>query len=341
MTALSSVRQPPGEDGLTPDAILEAQARIAPHIHRTPLLESALLNRWLGHEIVFKAEGMQKIGAFKIRGALNALLALKEQGKLPPHVVAFSSGNHAQAAACAGRMLGIRTTVVMPRFVSAVKQQATRAYGAELMLTDTRQEAEAAATKLAGEGAALIHPSADEAVMAGQGTACLEALDDGAQPDAIFAACGGGGLLSGTYLAAQLGAPAARVFAAEPLMANDAARSFREGRIVGFDETPMTVADGARTLHISEATFHFLKKLDGFIEVDEEAIVYWTQWLTHLLKTAVEPTAALPMAAAHQWLKGQKEKKRALVILSGGNLDAATQRRIWRADYLAQPPSLT
>ena len=205
-------------------------------------MECALLNRWLGHEVVFKVEAFQKIGAFKIRGALNALLGLKEEGRLPEEVVAFSSGNHAQAVAYAGKLMEIKTTVVMPKFVSAVKQQATIGYGAELILTDTRQETEALGAKLAEQGKHLIHPSADDRVIAGQGTACLEALQDGAKPDAIFATCGGGGLLAGSFLAAKLLAPQVQVFGAEPLMANDAARSYRSGKIFAWDSAPMTIA---------------------------------------------------------------------------------------------------
>jgi threo-3-hydroxy-L-aspartate ammonia-lyase len=318
------------------DDIRAALSRIAPHIYRTPLLESSLLNGWLGHEIIFKAEGLQKIGAFKTRGALNALLSLKERGKLTSRVVAYSSGNHAQAVAYGASLLGIHATVVMPKFVSQVKQNATRDYGAELILTDTRPEAEALALKLAAEGAYFIHPSDDDAVIAGQGTAALEALEDGANPDAVFAACGGGGLLAGTYLAAEN----IQVFGAEPKMANDAAQSLRAGRIIGFDKSPMSIADGARTLRISERTYHYLKKLAGFYEIEERDIIYWTQWLTHLLKIQVEPTAALSMAAAHQWLKTQKERKRVLVILSGANLDAATERAIWQESFLTQLPQL-
>src|SRR5688500_3115582 len=240
---------------MRPDVVLDAHQRISPYIARTPVLASQRLNAWLGHEVHFKVEGFQKIGAFKIRGALNALLSLKEENALPREVVAFSSGNHAQAVALAAKMLAIKATVIMPEFVSSVKQQATRAYGAELILTKTRQEAEARAEEVKARGAWLLHPSADERVIAGQGAACLEALQEGVAADAIFAACGGGGLLSGTWLAAQLLAPDAKVFGAEPLMANDAAQSYRTGSIVSFSETPMTIADGARTLHISELTF--------------------------------------------------------------------------------------
>jgi len=325
---------------LSPNEVQTAQARIAPYIHRTPLMSCKLLDSWLGHEIVFKVEGFQKIGAFKIRGALNALLTLKEEGRLPERVVAFSSGNHAQAVALAGKMLGIKTTIIMPKFVSKVKQQATRGYGAELILTDTRQEAEALGAEKQKHGAWLLHPSADDMVIAGQGTACLEALEDGAIPDAIFAACGGGGLLSGTWLAAQALAPSAQVFGAEPKMGNDAMQSYRSGRIVALPDTPMTIADGARTLSVSERTFHYLRRLAGFYDIEERDIIYWTQWLHHLLKASVEPTAAMAMAAAYEWLKTQKDKKCVLVILSGGNIDAETQRQIWAEDYLGQPPGL-
>jgi threonine dehydratase len=325
---------------MKPDAVLDAHRRIKAHINRTPVVLSTMLNNWLGHEIMFKVEGFQKIGAFKIRGALNVLLALKEQNNLPKEVVAFSSGNHAQAVALASRMLGIKSTVIMPEFVSKVKQQATRSYGAELILTKTRQEAEARASEIQARGARLIHPSADDMIIAGQGTACFEALQDGVEADAIFAACGGGGLLSGTWMAAQLLAPKTKIFAAEPKMANDAAQSFHTGKIVSFDQTPMTIADGARTLHISELTFHYLKQLAGFYEVEEENIIYWTQWLQHLLKMNIEPTAAMAMAAAYQWLKTQKTKQRVLVILSGGNIDAATHRQIWAKDYLEQVPQI-
>ena len=302
---------------LLPSSVSEALVRIAPYIHRTPLMMCTLLNQWLGHEVVFKAEGVQKIGAFKIRGALNALLVRQEQRRMPQHIVAFSSGNHAQAVALAGKLLGVRTSVIMPRFVSAIKQQAAVSYGAELILTDTRQEAEALALAMEAQGATFLHPSADNDVIAGQGTACLEALEDAVIPDAIFAACGGGGLLSGTWLAANGFAPGIKVFAAEPKMANDAAQSYRLGRITGFAESPMTIADGARTLQLSELTFQYLRKLDGFFEVEEQAIIYWTQWLAQ-----------------------QTEKKRVLVILSGGNVDAQSQRKIWAESYLEQIPTL-
>ena len=326
---------------LSLETVLQAQVRISPYIHRTPLAQSTLLNEWLGHEIVFKMECQQKSGAFKIRGALNALLTLKEQNRLPEKIVAFSSGNHAGAVAKVGKMLGVKTTIIMPSFVSKVKQQATLGYGAELILTETRPQAEALAAELQAQGAHLIHPYDDDTVIAGQGTACLEALQDGARPDAIFATCGGGGLLSGTWLAAQLLAPSAKIFGCEPKLGNDATRSFHNGEIVSFAATPMTIADGARTLHVSPRTFAHLRHLNDFYEVEEEDIIYWTQWLQHLLKAAVEPTAAGAMGAAFAWLKTQSTKQRVLVILSGGNIDTVTHQQIWKQGCLDQPPKRT
>ncbi|MCD6035898.1 MAG: Pyridoxal-5-phosphate-dependent protein beta subunit [Rickettsiales bacterium] len=328
---------------LSPEVIAEAHTRIAPFIHRTPLLESTLLNKWLGHRIVFKAEGLQKIGAFKARGAFNSVLSLKESGKLPKALVAFSSGNHAQAVAVAGSMLDIPTTIVLPGFTSAIKQQATRSYGAEVILTPTRLEAEARCAEIQAEGAYFIHPFDDDQVIAGQGTACFEALQDwkgSTKPHAVFAPCGGGGLPSGTYLATQLLSPKTQVYAAEPLQANDAAQSYRLKKIIGFPTSPETLADGARTLVISERTFSYLQQLAGFYEVSEQDIVYWTQWLTHLLKISVEPTSALAMGAAFQWLSTQTEPKEVLVILSGGNISPEAQRIIWTTDCLGNVPTL-
>lgn len=336
---VSSLLKIPAVDVVLVRADVErAMARIAPHVVRTPLLSSHLLNAWLGHEVVFKAENMQRVGAFKLRGALNALLSRKERGDMPRRVVAYSSGNHAQAVALAAKMLGIDATVVMPEFVSLIKQQATRGYGAELILTKTRPEAEALAAELgAQEGSYFLHTSADDDVIAGQGTVALEALEDAPDASAIFATCGGGGLASGCFLAS---AGRAKVFAAEPLAANDVAQSVRLGRIVGFEDSPHTIADGARTLKVSPVTFRYLKQLDGIIEVEEEPIIYWTQWLTHLLKVTVEPTAALAMAACAQWLKGQPRGQKVIVVLSGGNVGAATQRQIWEKGFLDVVPTL-
>ncbi len=325
---------------LSPTAVAAAASRIASYVTETPLVTSGLLDHWLGHRIVFKVEGMQKVGAFKIRGALNTLLVLKEQGRLPAHVVAFSSGNHAQAVAYAARLLNLKATVLIPGDASAIKRQAASGYGAEVIVTDDRAAAEAHVEALAANGAFLLHPYDDDRVIAGQGTACHEALTAGVRPDAVFATCGGGGWLSGTFLAARLSAMSVAVYGAEPKQANDAAQSLRRGEIVRFTAAPDTIADGARTLSVSARTFHYLRQLDGFYEVDETDIVYWTQWLTHLLKVAVEPTSAVAMAGAFEWLKHQTVPRRVLVMLSGGNLSAQAQARVWAEDRLTVPPEL-
>jgi threonine dehydratase len=323
---------------LSPSTIATAHQRIAPYIHRTPVVSSTLLNGWLGHEIFFKVEGLQKVGAFKVRGALNALLALKEKNALPDHVVAFSSGNHAQAVSYAAQKLGVKAIIFIPKEASPIKIQATRGYGAEVIITQTRQEAEARVADVVTTGATLIPPYDHDDIIAGQGTACFEALQDGINPNAIFAACGGGGWLSGTLLAAQLLAPAAKVFAAEPLLGNDATQSYRSGKIVRLPQTPPTLADGARTLAISERTFFYLKQLTDFYEITEDAMVYWTQWLMHLLKTTVEPTSAMAMAAAHRWLQTQPTKQTVLIMLSGGNIDPQTYAKIFAQDCLSRVP---
>lgn len=310
---------------MEPKVILEAQKRLKGHINKTPLLQSHILNKWLNSNIFFKFEGMQKIGAFKARGALNTLLALKEQNKLPKEVVAYSSGNHSQAVAWAANKLGIKSVIIIPKFASKIKITATKAYGAEVILTEERQHAEnLAKEKAKADGAFLLPPFDNDFVIAGQGTAALEAWQDEGNFNAVFAPCGGGGLLSGTYLATQLMSKSALVYASEPKTANDASRSYKNATIFRFKTSPKTLADGVRTLGISERTFNYLKRLDGFYEITETEITYWTQWLMHLLKVTVEPTSALGMAAAYKWLSKQPPYKKILIILSGGNIDEAT-----------------
>lgn len=325
----------------SPDVVAKAHERIKPYINHTPVLQSSLLNEWLGHTVLFKVEGFQKIGAFKIRGALNAVIALKERGELPDHIVTFSSGNHAQAVALTGKIFGIKTTIFMTKSVSNIKRQATESYGAEVILTDTRAEAEAQTAEMAAKGACFIHPFDHDDIIAGQGTACLEALQDDRHATAVFATCGGGGWLSGSYLATRYMKLDIPVFAAEPLNANDATRSYQSGEILHYEDSPKTIADGATSLSVSQRTFQYLQKLSGFYEVDEETIIYWSQWLSHLLKTTVEPTSATTMGAVTKWLATQSKPQRVLVLLSGGNIAPETYKRIWERNYLDCIPSLT
>lgn len=324
---------------LSPQVVEEAYKRISPYIKRTPILQSQLLNGFLKHDIRFKIEGLQTTGAFKARGALNTLISLKEQKNLPKEIVTFSSGNHAQAVAWAGRKLGVKATIFLPACTSKIKQQATISYGATVINTANRIEAEERTAEMAGKGAYFIHPYDNDMVIAGQGTACFEALQD-FKPHAIFAPCGGGGLLSGTYLASQLLSRETLVFAGEPAQANDATLSYRAGKIIGFKDSPLTIADGARALTISERTFHYLRHLDGFYEVSELEIYYWTQWLIHLLKIAVEPTSALAMGAAYKWILEQSEPQKILIILSGGNIAPETYQAIWKEGHLEKSPSV-
>lgn len=320
--------------------IESAKKRIDSYIHRTPVMSSSLLNSWLGHEIFFKVECVQKIGAFKARGACNAIAWLREQHIPVKQVVANSSGNHAQAVAWAASRFGIDSTIYMPAYTSKVKVQATAAYGAKTVLLETRAMVDEQ-VRLAAEAKDTywIHPYNHEQVITGQGTATLEAIQDLGEVDAVLAPCGGGGLLSGTLIAAHGASPKAKVIGAEPLNANDAAQSLRMGSIQSLTATPDTLADGAMTPFVGNITFEYLKLLDEMYEIEEERIVYWTQWLSHLLKIRVEPTSALPMEAAYQWLKKQVGKKKVLIILSGGNVDQVTELKIWSKNYLDQLPS--
>ncbi|AIL65179.1 L-threonine dehydratase catabolic TdcB [Rickettsiales bacterium Ac37b] len=326
---------------LSVTVIEEAYNRIKGYLHRTPILYSTFLNHLLGSNIFFKAEALQKVGSFKVRGALNTLLALNEQGDLPKQVVAFSSGNHAQAVAWAAKILDIESTIYMSPNSSLLKRQATKSYGANVMVASSRIEAEERAKEYTDKNAYFIHPSNNDYIIAGAGTACFEALQDiPTNIDAIFAPCGGGGLLSGTYLAVQKLAPGVNVYGAEPIEANDASKSLKLGNIIKFQDEPSTIADGARTLAVSDKTFEYLKNLSGIYEITEPEIIYWTCWLMHLLKVMCEPTSALSMAAAVHWLKTQKPGKNLLVILSGGNIDHYTFNNLWKQNYLDILPNL-
>ncbi len=315
---------------LNPIEIEKAYKRISPYIIKTPILESEFLNNISGSRILFKFEGLQRTGAFKVRGALNTIISLKELNNLPEHVTAFSSGNHAQAVAYAAKLFGIKATIFIPEFCSKYKIEATRSYGAEVILTKSRAEAEEKVKGLQEQGAYLIAPFDNDMVIAGQGTSCYEVLNDDIKPDAIFATCGGGGWTSGSYLAKELLSPSSKMFSCEPLMANDAAISYKTGKIFSYDIAPETIADGARTPKISDRTFEYIKKFDGFFEIPEEEILHWTRELFLNLKVTVEPTSAVAMAGAYRWIEENNLKdKIILVLLSGGNIDADTYKKIW------------
>ncbi|NJB37435.1 MULTISPECIES: serine/threonine dehydratase [Flavobacteriaceae] len=321
--------------------IRAAQKRISPYIVKTPVLTSTLLNTWLGHEVYFKCENFQKVGAFKARGGVNTVGWLIENGIKPKKIIANSSGNHAQAVAFAGKQFGIPVTIYMPEYSSDVKIKATKSYGAEVVLSKDRNVTDSLVKEASKEeGTYWIPPFNHEQVICGQGTAVLEGLEEIEGITAVFTPCGGGGLASGSLIAAKGFKETIKAIGVEPLNANDAAESLRKNSIQKLQGVPNTLADGAMTLSVGDITFEYLKQLDAFYEIAEESIVYWTQWLTHLLKIRLEPTCAMPMEAVLQWLRTQKKPQKVMVVITGGNMDQKTSAKIWAKDYLTEVPKL-
>ena len=320
----------------TSNVVAKAYLRIKSYIHKTPLLYSNVLNNMLGSKIYFKMDAVQKTGAFKIRGVLNHLLALKERGNMPQKIVAYSTGNHALAMSYAAKIFSIHARVYLPKNVSPVKKRIAEYYGAEVVVVDSRQQAEEAAKSDGKENFHYLHPSDDDFTIAGAGTMCYEALLDleklGEKPDAIFGPCGGGGLLAGSYLAKQLLSPTTELHGVEPEIANDAYQSLNSAEIFRFKESPNTIADGLRTLSVSNTTLKYLKKLDGFHLASEESIRYWTAWLVQMIKVTCEPSAAISMAAAHSWLQKSQKNKVILVLITGGNVDPEFYQELCVAD---------
>ena len=308
-------------NNLTAENIFEAHERIKDHIVNTPVISSEKLNQELGAQIFFKMENHQVAKSFKARGAFNAVLAYKEKhGKFPEKIVVQSSGNHAQAIAYLCKKFGIKALIYMITKASPLKIKAARDLGAEVVLLEKRSEVNRMAQEKQKEGYFFVHPSADAQVICGQGTSAFEALSEIGEVDFIFAPCGGGGLISGCFLAAQKLSPKALTFACEPLNGNDVARSLREGKIVEFLDTPDTIADGARTLATSEICFNYIKQMAGVLEISESEIAHWQKKLSEILEQKIEPTSALAIAGAAQILKSRKAAK-ILVVISGGNIE--------------------
>ncbi len=299
-----------------------AAARLEGVAHRTPVATSSQFDALAGCEAYFKCENLQRMGAFKFRGAYNAL-ALLDPAARARGVVAFSSGNHAQAVALAGRLLGIRATIVMPADAPQVKVAATRGYGAEVVLYDrSRGESrEQVAAKIAADsGASMVPPFNHPHVIAGQGTAAKELLEDIGALDYLFVCCGGAGLLSGCAIATKHLSPGTRVIGVEPAAGDDAARSFRARKIVHID-VPDTIADGARTQALGDITFPLvLRHVDDIITVTDEQLVAAMRLLWERMKLVVEPTGALATAGVLGGTIDVRDK-RVGIILSGGNVD--------------------
>lgn len=305
------------------DDVLSAQARLAGVARRTPVLTSATADAMTGAQLFFKCENFQRMGAFKFRGAYNAVsrLTLEQRAK---GVVAFSSGNHAQAIALSARLLGARAVIVMPTDAPAAKLAATRGYGGEVVLYDRyAEDREAIGRRLAEEqGLTLIPPYDHPHVMAGQGTAALELIEETGSLDLLLAPLGGGGLLSGCATAAKAMLPACSVIGVEPAAGNDGQRSLQGGAIVHID-TPDTIADGAQTQHLGRLTFPILQRhVDDVRTVGDGELVEAMRFFASRMKIVVEPTGCLAAAAAFGGgldLSG----KRVGIILSGGNVDLA------------------
>jgi threonine dehydratase len=300
--------------------IRAAHTRIRPHIHRTPVLSNPALDELVGAQLFFKCENLQKVAAFKARGACNAVLSLSAaQAKCG--VVTHSSGNHGAALAWAARSRGIPAWIVMPSNAAQVKQDAVKGFGGTVRFcepTVADREATCAAVE-AETGATLVHPYNDWRVIAGQGTAALELLEDEPNLDAVIAPVGGGGLLSGTAIAAKGLRPSIKVYGAEPGGADDAYRSLQAGRIIPQTD-PHTIADGLRS-SLGDKTFAVLRStVDGIETASEEAIVRAMRLLWEKLKMIVEPSSAVPLAMLLEH-KISLDKLRVGVILSGGNVD--------------------
>lgn len=304
-----------------------AAGRLQGVAHRTPALTSRTANERTGANLVFKPENLQRMGAFKFRGGYNAIAALSPQQK-KAGVVSFSSGNHAQAIAYAGRLLGVPTTIIMPLDAPAAKVAATRGYGAEVITYDRyTQDRLAIGAELAqSRGLSLIPPYDHPDVIAGQGTAAKELIEDAGPLDILLVCLGGGGLLAGCALAAKVLNPGCRVFGVEPEAGNDGQQSLRSGQIVKI-AVPQTIADGAQTPFLGDYTFPIIQALvEDIVTVSDAALIDSMRFFAERMKLVVEPTGCLAAAAAFTGAV-PVEGKRVGVIISGGNVDLGSYAR--------------
>ena len=309
------------------ELVKAAHKRLQGHAHITPIMTSRTLNDMTGAEVFFKCENFQRMGAFKFRGAFNAMSQLTEAQK-ERGVITYSSGNHAQAVALVGRLLGIHTVVVMPNNAPVIKREATEAYGASVVGYDpdetTREEICRDLEKRHGH--TLVPPYDHINIVAGQGTAARELLDEVENLDMLLVPCGGGGLLSGCAVATKGMNPNCRVIGIEPEVADDATRSFHTGKLHRV-KNPPTIADGTRTPSLGKVTFPLVREyVDDMKTVTESAIMDAVKFLFYRMKIVVEPSGALGLAA----ILGSflQPKGRVGILLSGGNIDGATMKMI-------------
>lgn len=309
---------------VTFEDVSSAAQRIAGVAHRTPVATSRLLDEVCGNQMFLKCENLQRVGAFKFRGAYNAISRLIEAGSVR-EVMTYSSGNHAQAVALVCQILRVPATIVMPDTAPETKLAAVRGYGAEIVLHDpkTTSREEIARTLAAERGSTIIPPFDHPDIIAGQGTAALELFETVGALDYLFAPCGGGGLISGSALAARRLAPACKVVGVEPAAGDDATRSFRTGTLQTV-HNPDTIADGARTSSLGKLTFPLIRQnVDDMTTVTDEDLVRAMHFVWSRLKLVVEPTGVLGLAAVFN-RRYPVSGKRVGVILSGGNVDLVT-----------------
>jgi threonine dehydratase len=305
---------------VTYDDIAAAHERIKPQARRTPVMTSGQVDQLTGAKAFFKCENLQRMGAFKFRGAFNALSLLSPEEKRRG-VLAFSSGNHAQAVALAGKILQIKAVIVMPEDAPRVKLEATRGYGGQIVTYPKGADREELAARLVKEKNLVLIPPFDHPhIVAGQGTAAKELIEDAGALDVLLVPCGGGGLISGCAIAARQLSPRCRVIGVEPAAGDDATRSFREKRLVKI-QTPDTIADGARTTSLGSITFPLVMNyVNDMLTVTDEELLRTMFWLWERMKIVVEPTGALAACALLE-KKLKLEKQTVGVILSGGNVD--------------------
>ncbi len=306
-------------DTVTIEQVRAAAKRIARHVHRTPVVTSATLDAEFGAEVFFKCENLQKIGAFKVRGATNAVLSLSDD-EAKNGVIAHSSGNHAAALAYAATIRGVSCTVVMPKTSAPIKKAAVRGYGAHIVESEQSEREQVAAAEMERTGAVMIEPYDDARIIAGQGTAALEMMEDVPDLDTVIAPVGGGGLLAGTAVATHGVNPDVEVWGAEPEAVDDAYRSLRDQTLHPGVENPKTWADGLLT-GLGKLNFQILVENNvRVVTVDENAILQACVFHLHRMKMVVEPSAGVCLAGLrelHEAIQG----RRIGVILSGGNTD--------------------
>jgi len=307
----------------TYDDVVQAAGRIAGVANRTPVLTSRTVDEAFGAQVFFKCENMQRMGAFKFRGAYNALMKFTPEQRRAG-VVAFSSGNHAQAIALSAKLLGIPATIVMPQDAPAAKVAATRGYGGNVVLYDRyTQDREQIGRDLAEKhGLTLIPPYDHPDVIAGQGTAAKELFEETGPLDAFFVCLGGGGLLSGSALATRALAPDCRLYGVEPEAGNDGQQSFRKGELVHI-ATPQTIADGAQTQHLGNLTFPIIRRdVNDILTATDDELVQCMRFFAERMKIVVERTGCLGFAAARR-MKDELRGKKIGILVSGGNIDLA------------------